>query len=325
MVYSFDALKSTRVGAVHVCSPDTPYFRIRRSIAVIQAGPENRSKLQVHLGESVELQYALQGYGIPAEDIPISWTGKIKNKNLVQWMRVREAIEEYDEYNDYNSESETQSPTSPSGIVECPQPYDVLFRKGNSYVSHPGNVKLRTMIDDNSQGDIMKRPKQLADDIFEERKRQRTESITKDSGKIGRYLIWNIQKNWWNEINDKEQICMKFEYIIREHRKSKESAMRSHRQGQKRNNRYTTANNSSTESSTNTVMLHSATTMFRSQDGDTNNGSRFYKKQRKQSSIFDLADPKLQQQSSCSEDDSTYCSEGGLAYCFGAGFSNCTI
>jgi len=299
--YRYDASKSTRVSAIHVCSPDTPYFRMRRSISVMRCGDENRSKLRIHLGESVELQYTLQGYGIPTEDIPVSWTGKIKIKNLVQWMRIRHAVENYDDY----------SPSSmpPGGIVECPQPHDVLFRKGNSYVSHMGNARLRGLITSkaclNEQDrESIKRPKQMANEIIEER--LRLSFTTKDAATsgIGKYLIWNNQKDWWNEMTDREQICMKIEYMIRELRRANGKKSR---KNQKRGR-------------PTTIKLQSGTTMFRSNDGYINMPSCGNPKKQRLNNAFDS----INDTSGSSGDDEDHNTER-MTECFGMKFSPCLI
>eukprot|EP00531_Pseudo-nitzschia_arenysensis_P017963 CAMPEP_0116114506 /NCGR_PEP_ID=MMETSP0329-20121206/18_1 /TAXON_ID=697910 /ORGANISM="Pseudo-nitzschia arenysensis, Strain B593" /LENGTH=613 /DNA_ID=CAMNT_0003607893 /DNA_START=152 /DNA_END=1994 /DNA_ORIENTATION=- len=330
--YPFDILKSTRV---------TAYFRLRRSLAAMRAGEEHKSKLRIHLGEPVELQYALQGYGIPAEDIPISWTGKVKIKNLVQWMRVRHAIEDYDEHMD-SPAGFSQNGMVPNRIVECPQPHDVLFRKGNAYVSHFGNAQLRAVIEKHNHDDIVKRPKQLANSIFEDRQRLRMAlNANQDTQYIGRYLFWDNQKDWWNVLNDREQICLKIEYMIREIRKScsrgsngKNSNTNScnlchfKRKNQKRSSSgtslttasATTISNSVTSILTdpNTVMLYSATSLFQSQDGWTNNnyGERFKKKQRKDNALSDPTNPYPQYNSSDDEDLNI---EKSIGECFGIG------
>ena len=286
----WDAYKSTRVTAIHICSPDTPHYRLRRGLAVMRIGHENRSRLRVHLGESVELRYALQGYGIPSEDIPISFTGTIKMKYLVQWMRIRRAVESYD---DHCLSSSTLTSTSTSGttIVECPEANDVLFRKGNSYTSHPGNAKLRAMIvskayheDDGNSSNInnnnkncnindsvvatKKRPKQLASEVFRERL-EKSRSNAKAADDIVRYLIWNSEMHWWNEMTDWEEICIKIEYITREICNSISKLKNDNIKKKSKTSSITTINKSQKRSLP--VNFHSGTTLFRSQDGSSNN------------------------------------------------------
>lgn len=281
--YPFDQLKSTRLSALHICSPDTPYFQIRRSIAIMRAGAENRAILRIHLGKILQLQYGLMGYGIPTEDIPISWSGKIKTKNLGHWMSVRYAIEQYDAtlHSYYNGSQEQKSSIDvpSSGIVECPQPIDILFRKGNGYLGQRGNGQLRDIIELQSYGEFIKRPKQLAHEIYNARQLQLLASVFENDGNasqtIGRYLSWDSENNWWFEMKDKEQICQKMEYIIREQRKSN-----SNKKGQKRGN---------TVANTKTIKLSSATKLFQSQDGPISNdlcGISYKKKQRLESGYY---------------------------------------
>jgi hypothetical protein len=264
----------------------------------MRIGNENRSRLRVHLGESVELRYALQGYGIPSEAIPISFTGTIKMKHMIQWMRIRRAVESYD---DHCLSSSTSTSTSGTTIVECPEANDVLFRKGNSYTSHPGNAKLRAMIvskayheDDGNSSNInnnnkncnindsvvatkkrpKKRPKQLASEVFRERL-EKSRSNAKAADDIVRYLIWNSEMDWWNEMTDWEEICMKIEYITREICKSRGtgnsiSKLKNDNIKKKSKTSSITPINKSQKRSL-PVNFHSGTTLFRSQDGSNDN------------------------------------------------------
>jgi len=323
--YKFYTLTCDRITAIHCCSPDTPHYRLRRAVMVLRCGKENISKLIFHLGESMEIHYRLQGYGIPFEYVPISWTGKIKVQYLKQWMRIRHAIEHHiiakhnnTNYCSSNSDGSSDETTTVSysnsvggDIIECPQLQDVIFRQGTSGVSHPGNVTFRSLIESivlreqfERQQQLLlqqlqqqqqqrdgasatkpksssqkkpktKRPKQLALDIFEERQRIISTS--------GRFLIWNNEKGWWNELTDREQICMKIEYMVREFQKLSAKSNKIPKgslssTGGKKKYHNTRKNNapcgggggSSTSGSVpskNIVYLQSGTSLFQSQDG----------------------------------------------------------
>mmetsp|Transcript_15309 Transcript_15309/g.42484 ORF Transcript_15309/g.42484 Transcript_15309/m.42484 type:complete len:611 (+) Transcript_15309:263-2095(+) len=278
--YKFYQMTSTRISAIHFCSPDTPHYRIRRAVATMRCGDEHLSKVIFSLGESVEVHYKLQSYGIPTEHIPISWTGKVKTQYLKQWMRIRQAIECTDVQHDTSTSegSDSSSSLTSCAIIECPQFDDVVFRQGTSGVCHPGNVKFRSLIESillqenesqrmqkqllnllqQEQHDKkkkrkikikIKRPKQLALDIYEERLRI--------SSKAGRYLIWNNDKGWWNEIIDKEQILMKIEYMVREFQKlSFKSTYKS-----------TSVRKKESRKETKIISLQSETNFFQAQDG----------------------------------------------------------
>lgn len=302
--YDFFSLISTRLSAIHCCSPDTPFYHLRRSIIKMRAGSEHRPKLRFHLGESVEIRYVLQSYGIPATDIPVSWTGKIKTKNLIQWMQTRYAIET-------NDDESTPSSVTTSNIIECPQLNDILFKKGNSNISHPGNAAFRSFIeslalqDENTDNDDerthkkslsreVKRPKELALDIYREREAE---------GSPGRYLVWDSDKDWWTELTDMGQICNKIEYVIREVRRQA-NGRKGNRRRQKR------------KIDQNIVNLQGGTTVVQVQEGWGRSGM-FLRNAEKRPRLFDSYDSATASDTDGSSD--AQCD----AQCFGMKFSPC--
>lgn len=168
---------SVRVSAIHICSPDTPLFRIRRATTTMRIG-HNRKRLKQHVGRPIEFRYALQSFGIPTEQFPITFTGKLKLTYFRQWLRLRELVEDKQclEHNvsncidatmmgyssicgEYNFQDETFSSTSDTEsnsvhnagstgatFIESPYLNDIIFRKGANTSSHPGNTALRSSI-----------------------------------------------------------------------------------------------------------------------------------------------------------------------------------
>jgi hypothetical protein len=152
-------LLSVRLSAIHICTPDTPFFRLRRSAIIIAAG-SNRSRLKLHLGTSVELRYALQNYGIPIECIPITHTGKIKLSHIRQWIRLSDMIE--DQNNLIVTNYNTNIKSNNIIVVEAPYLNDALFKQGNSFTSHPGNNTLRNLIESKVKQLFDNNPHQVA-------------------------------------------------------------------------------------------------------------------------------------------------------------------
>ena len=163
---------SVRAAAIHCLSPDTPHFRFRRSIMTMRLGRHNRTRLNTLLGESVELRYKLNAFGIDSEQIPITYSGKIKVVYFKQWLKVRELIEQAEEasmhkrqYNHHQSKPNNNgsllprvvTPTSVAAetMIESPYLSDVIFRKGASLVLHAGNVTLRTLVVAKARKELM--------------------------------------------------------------------------------------------------------------------------------------------------------------------------
>ena len=82
-----------RTVALHICTPETPFFRLRRSLYSTAMIRETNSRIRFHVGTSLELLYALKGYGIPVELIPLSSGGTIKAAYHIQWLLLRQEIE----------------------------------------------------------------------------------------------------------------------------------------------------------------------------------------------------------------------------------------
>lgn len=227
---------SVRACAIHCCTPDTPLYRFRRCVMTMRIASHNRSKLNVHLGEAVENRYALQTYGIPAEQVPVTWSGTIKLQYHKQWMRLRQAIEKRElEQMLSGLPPSVFAEVNRSTMIECPDLNDVLFRQGTAAKSHSGNVAFRLMIETRLREAELIQQREAAE---KENLTRSSNSKAKTKKKIanvktrkvcmdiieevqqklnGRFLFWN-ESGWWDESKNGEEIYLKVEYIVREYR-----------------------------------------------------------------------------------------------------------
>mmetsp|Transcript_12049 Transcript_12049/g.34535 ORF Transcript_12049/g.34535 Transcript_12049/m.34535 type:complete len:501 (-) Transcript_12049:187-1689(-) len=187
-----------RTCSVHFCLRDTPMTKVLRSIFVLTLS-QYMQRLKFHVGETIELQYSVKGFGIPVELIPLTDTGNIKTAYLKQWMKLRRTIEvmKMTEGDDYGAIC----------IIECPRSNDVVFRSGTSLSCHGGNVRFRCMIE--SKHDslfVVSRTTQaeLAEQLIDE---------VETGG--GRFLEWD-NRGYWTEIRDRLRIHTKVALSIRD-------------------------------------------------------------------------------------------------------------
>ncbi len=157
----------------------------------------------------MENRYAIQSFGIASEQIPISYTGKIKLGYIRQWMGVRRIIE--------STEHIAHTLPLDEILLEFPKEHDVVFRQGSSCTNHSANMGFRNYIISKvreqelskaSPGMNIRRKNMVLDIVNEVR----------GIGK-GRFLIWN-DNGGWNELLDDEIIHSKIEYLIKEFRKT---------------------------------------------------------------------------------------------------------
>eukprot|EP00537_Pseudo-nitzschia_pungens_P013409 CAMPEP_0172385344 /NCGR_PEP_ID=MMETSP1061-20121228/3016_1 /TAXON_ID=37318 /ORGANISM="Pseudo-nitzschia pungens, Strain cf. pungens" /LENGTH=543 /DNA_ID=CAMNT_0013114321 /DNA_START=612 /DNA_END=2243 /DNA_ORIENTATION=- len=248
------ALHTCRVSAMHLCTPDTPFFRFRRAIVTMRVGHIARRGLRVHLGSHVEINYKLQSYGIPIDQIPISITGKIKKQYMLQWVRVRCIIEQslhdlppmngnvlpnhyssnglhnglYDHCNvnvnvNVNCHSHSHSHSHNGRLSEPPEPpvleypgfHDVVFRTGCSNVSHPANAHFRNLVEAKVMADEFSR---IESGVKVKRRNMIRDIIAETEGKGGRFLLWN-DVGGWSQILDESNIVSRIESLIKEFRR----------------------------------------------------------------------------------------------------------
>ena len=215
---------SVRMSAIHVCTPDTPFFKLTRRFIAMAIGPHNRLRLRLHLGTSVEFHYSLQVYGIPIELIPMTYTGKIKLLFTRQWLRLRRMIED-----------KVKLPANI--VVEAPYLNDVLFKQGNSFPNHPGNNMLRNLVE--------AKAKQLLE-VRNNKPSKKKEFLLEILDAIetvhrGRFLYWHKRDDmtdyWWvllysSDTNDEQVLLSKIEPLFRKTYTKMQQQQQQQQQGQ---------------------------------------------------------------------------------------------
>ena len=169
----------------------------------------------------MEIQYNLHGYGIPVDQIPITDTGNIKTKNLLQWIRVRKFLEASRNNNNGNNNttattvlSDSESSCNSGGIsltIDCPNMNDVIFRGKHAYLSHPGNAMFRGLIEsryaEHNKLTTTDAKVQVTWNIIEEVEK-----------KNGRFLVWD-NNGCWKEMRERMQIRTKVAGALKDHKR----------------------------------------------------------------------------------------------------------
>jgi len=158
------AAAPVRWSGVHICMPDQSMYHLVKGILLTLMEKKHRSMTRVHMGSQLEAIYALADFGINANDIPLSYTGTIKTKNIIAFTKTRTSIDTYrklrckqhqhpqppqQHFPGTNDRSSMKEETAyvleePPG-VECPELNAVVFglKLANVY---PGNVAFRQFI-----------------------------------------------------------------------------------------------------------------------------------------------------------------------------------
>jgi hypothetical protein len=132
----------------------------------------SRVRARLHYGSDLELQYELQGYGLPMKSCPVDPSGEMRQDILNVWYEqhvasIQSRSRSVDQIGGPSSETATSTsvgtgtdvavpvPLNPNGSVPVhphidPTSTDVLLGRGKGNQTHPGNIRFREFLDNYS-------------------------------------------------------------------------------------------------------------------------------------------------------------------------------
>ena len=151
-------------------------------------------------GEPTELRYALTGYGIPQQLLPLSNTGTVKTANHSRWIYALRAKAQRETRN-LNGEIQQRSDGEVEEIVDCPGSRDVIFRKGPTFKNNPGNMYFRELIESTQDKHTQGSRKEKCNITWN--------IVNEVLASNGRFLNWSSKKEMWIVATDLENIRKK--------------------------------------------------------------------------------------------------------------------
>mmetsp|Transcript_101 Transcript_101/g.244 ORF Transcript_101/g.244 Transcript_101/m.244 type:complete len:546 (-) Transcript_101:313-1950(-) len=189
-----------RVTSQQMYMKDTPFFRALSVMYYIGMDSQNKSIYKAHYGEPTELRYALTGYGIPQQLLPLSNTGTVKTANHSRWIYALRAKAQRETRN-LNGEIQQRSDGEVEEIVDCPGSRDVIFRKGPTFKNNPGNMYFRELIESTQDKHTQGSRKEKCNITWN--------IVNEVLARNGRFLNWSSKKEMWIVATDLENIRKK--------------------------------------------------------------------------------------------------------------------
>ncbi len=172
----------SRFEAIHICMPNDPFFNLIKSTLVLAMGRENRLHVRVHLGSQIECRYSLATFGIPVNRLPtaLDLNTTLRKDNITyhtKWLKMQRAKELEivkihferclnssfsvgDESDNaiFASSAHTRKGIGMEAVnifrsefIECPRHEDCLFGRGRNVMKHPGNVAMRSLLEEKKE------------------------------------------------------------------------------------------------------------------------------------------------------------------------------
>jgi hypothetical protein len=164
----------------------------------------------------MEIRYSLQGFGIPVDVLPFTYTMTIKRQNHLKWIASRTFIEQGlggksgdDSVSKLKKEPSNQLAIDPRDVVGCPRSYDVIIGKAR-YKDNPGNEFYRSLIE------------ATHDRHFSASKRDKVtltwRIVQQIEERNGRFLELNKSLKSWVRINDRDVTRQKVAQSFRDYK-----------------------------------------------------------------------------------------------------------
>lgn len=215
-------------GAVHLCVPDEPLFRIITALFMSWLGKGGRMMLRIHRGNRIECNYNLRSFGIPVGDIPLMHTGEIKTKNHMRLIKVRTDMDNWSTVQEKRFKSRRRGKSAPEAIkpfpgIECPEVDFVVlsslrFNDG-AQNDHPGNVAFRKIMAQNEGFKSFLNDKEGSEFNTHPMMLQVVDDVLFDACVEGlQFLTYDNENGYYLEVVDQEVLRRNIERIMKRYR-----------------------------------------------------------------------------------------------------------
>eukprot|EP00529_Nitzschia_sp_RCC80_P009908 CAMPEP_0113501294 /NCGR_PEP_ID=MMETSP0014_2-20120614/32868_1 /TAXON_ID=2857 /ORGANISM="Nitzschia sp." /LENGTH=789 /DNA_ID=CAMNT_0000395853 /DNA_START=244 /DNA_END=2613 /DNA_ORIENTATION=- /assembly_acc=CAM_ASM_000159 len=212
IMYLFRSLP-VRVSSIHYCFDD-PQSKALADLSVIALDPKSRARFRTHYGTQDQVVSELSAFGIGTNLLTVDPRSEEAAMVISEWFATRRLKE---------STQAAQKTAPPSTSIADVGHYDVLFGRGKGIQAHPGNKRLRELVEANLER--YDRASRLEKTLM-------AETIVRNiKDTSGRFLKLDnaSQGGGWTEVND-EIARDKIAHAFRTQRKSllqkeKESAL----------------------------------------------------------------------------------------------------
>ena len=148
-----------KLHALHICLNHESELQAWKPLAMLLLGSPIRLRVRLHEGKNqAQVNESLLTFGIPIDTIPISHDGIVKTTIHTKWIQRRKCLEEHRQtimlQNHHvtgvgHGNNRYLDPWMLDGtvIIDMPAKWDVILRRGRIYHDHPGNIRMKQIME----------------------------------------------------------------------------------------------------------------------------------------------------------------------------------
>lgn len=225
-----------RTASLHACVDDAT-TKMVIELSILMTGKDESTRYRCHSGSDIEVQYALNTFGIPNRILPVNTDGSVDVTQFLEFLkqlRIREEIEVakgstrpgLDEDGTFDQQTNAvasltfaqgKTKCSPPDVIATSKPYvvvpgelDVLLGRGRAIQEHTGNMRCRQLV------------ASFRDRYDRGSKSEKTEVVRLVVDGVhewgGRFLDRNTDGGVWNPVTD-EHARYKISHGFRNHKR----------------------------------------------------------------------------------------------------------
>jgi len=138
-----------KLHALHICLNYESELKAWKPLAMLLLGGPLRLRVRIHEGlTQTQVNESLSTFGIPIDSLAMSQDGTVKLTAHTKWIQRRKALE--DHHLSVSLTRNSHHPWMVNGggmIIDMPGIWDVILRRGRIYHDHPGNIRMKQIME----------------------------------------------------------------------------------------------------------------------------------------------------------------------------------
>jgi hypothetical protein len=212
-----------KLHALHICLNHESELQAWKPLAMLLLGSPLRLRVRIHEGlNQAQVNESLLTFGIPIDSLPMSHDGIVKTAAHVKWVQRRKCLEDhrmilrmkYQQEQEQQNGGNGQFLYSPwmmdGGIVDMPGKWDVILRRGRVYQDHPGNIRMKQIMESQltnyGEATSVQEKNAIVQSIMHKVQQDDIDEATTAHGGCSARFVERTPNGWWAPVEESDAL-----------------------------------------------------------------------------------------------------------------------